>query len=621
MPKHYRSQSSKKPRPGSSLGRRVNDLWREHSWLIIGLLWLVALLLAYVGFQKYAAATGLSFSPLDLTYLTLQLVSMNSGNVEPPVPWQLEVARFLLPVLAAWTAARALASVFHDRWQQFLVRTVWRNHVVICGLSQKGWLLAQGFAARGQRVAVIELDETNSLVNACRARNVVLIGDATDQDVLRRAGVLRAAHLITVIEDGLNIEVALQAEDLLRNAARRPGRPVLNCTVHIEDPVLVDLAQVREMMNEQNLPMRLELFNIYDRGARLLWNRFSAGHLARPVPDSSDGASAAHMMVIGMGRLGESLVIQAARDWYGRRHATPPSAAGRLRVTVIDLEAEWKCQALGRRYPKLAEACDLTPLTMNVRGPAFQDESILLAGANYPAPDVIYICLGDGFLGLRTGLDISHRLQQAPEQGTRLVVRVTEERRARLLGAGDDGHVAAFNLYVFGLLDNTCTPRTILGGTLTLLAQGLHRGYVRRQRQLGETVQTNPALAPWDRLPDALRQSELAEADAIGRNVAALGYRLLPLTDWDAAAFRFAPEEVERLARMEHERFLAERQGAGWRYAAGVENAQAQTSSRLLPWEELLAEQRNELCANAADLPATLAQAGFQIVRPARRRA
>ena len=40
---------------------------------------------------------------------------------------------------------------------------------------------------------VIEADEEHDLIGPCRERGiVVLIGDATDPDLLRRAGVLRA---------------------------------------------------------------------------------------------------------------------------------------------------------------------------------------------------------------------------------------------------------------------------------------------------------------------------------------------------------------------------------------------------------------------------------------------
>lgn len=597
--------------PEPTLGEQIADLWQQHSWLTLGLLWAVALYLAYVGFLRYAALTGLPYTPFDLVYLTIQLIGMNSGNVEPPVPWQLEVARFLLPLLTAWTAARALAVIFHDRWQQFLMRTTWRNHVVICGLSQKGWLLAQGFAAQGQRVVVITLDETDNLVSACRGLGVVLIGDATDPEMLRRAGVLRAAHLISVIEDIRNVEVAQQAARLLRTPSGRRRRHALLCTIHLQDPVLVELAQTLEMRGEQDVPLRLELFNIYDRGARQLWNSFAVSYPHGAAADPADAASAAHIMVIGLGRLGEGLVVQAAREWYGRMRHRP---AGKLRVTVIDLEAETKCQALSRRYPKLAEACDLAPLAMDVRGPAFQEAALFQAGAGFPAPAVIFICFSDGFLGLRTALDLSHRLRQLPEQGTKLVTRVTEERRAQLLGADAEGYVPAFNLHLFGLLDNTCTPQVIQGDTRTQLARGLHINYVRRQRQAGASAATNSLLVSWNQLPEELRQWGLAEADAVGQHLATLGYRLAPLTDWDAGTFRFSPQEQEQLARLEQERFLATRQQAGWRYDPGGENVQAKTSARLLPWEELSEAQRAPLCADAADLPIVLAKAGFQIV-------
>jgi hypothetical protein len=117
--------------------RMSSHLWRRHGWLIIGLLWVVALILAFIGFSRNAVATGQPATPLDRAYLTLQLIPMNSGTVTGPVSWELQAARFLIPFLAAWTAVRALLGLFRDHWQQFLLR-FWRGHVIICGLSRKG---------------------------------------------------------------------------------------------------------------------------------------------------------------------------------------------------------------------------------------------------------------------------------------------------------------------------------------------------------------------------------------------------------------------------------------------------------------------------------------------------
>jgi hypothetical protein len=543
---------------------------------------------------------------------------MNSGAVEPPVPWPLQVSRFLIPLLAAWTVVRALATVFHDRWQQFLVRMTWRNHVVICGLSRKGWLLARGFAEQGYRVVVIESDEDNDLIGPCRERGItVLLGDATVADLLQRAAVGRAQHVVAVTDDdGVNAEIAVRAQALLRDAAGKVRPYPLTCTVHLVDPQLCDLARAREMSLEQDMPLRLELFNVFDRGARLLWNRYAAGDLAEQPSATSTDDSAAHMLVIGLGRLGESLVIHAAREWYSRLRAAPPSAAGRLRITVVDRDADWKCQALSQRYPKLARACDLAPLAIDVRWPAFLEGAFLAGGADYPAPGVVYVCFDDDSLGLRTGLDVHHRLRQAPGNCTPVVVRMAEAGGlARLLGPNDHDQATFAGLHAFGLLESTCTPQVIEGGTHTLLARSLHDNYVRQQQDLGETMATNPTLALWDELPEEMRQSNLAEADAIGRHLRALNYDLAPLTDWDAAFFTFSEAEIKRLAEMEHERWRTDRLQAGWQHALGPKDPIAKTNPALLPWATVAEAERVKTRDSVQQLPATLAQAGFQIVR------
>jgi hypothetical protein len=253
---------------------------------------------------------------------------------------------------------------------------------------------------------------------------------------------------------------------------------------------------------------------------------------------------------------------------------------------------------------------------MDVRWPAFLEGAFLARGSDYPAPASVAICFDDDSLGLRTGLDVYHRLRKIPGAHPPIVVRMAEAGGlARLLDPADGAQATFAGLAAFGLLDATCTPAVILGGTHRLLARGLHEGYVRRQLELGETAATNPILIPWNDLPEEIRQSNLAEADAIGRHVATLGYDLVPLTDWDAAFFTFSPEEVERLAVLEHERYVADRVKAGWRYAPGPKDSQAKTNPALRSWADVAEEERVKTRQAVAGLPATLAQAGFQIER------
>jgi TrkA-N domain len=66
--------------------------------------------------------------------------------------------------------------------------------LTICGLGRTGARLAKAFQERGNQVVGIDLDAENDLLQPCRDHGVrVLIGDATDPDVLRRAGSTRPA--------------------------------------------------------------------------------------------------------------------------------------------------------------------------------------------------------------------------------------------------------------------------------------------------------------------------------------------------------------------------------------------------------------------------------------------
>ena len=585
-------------------------------------MWIVALALGYWGFLLHARARNEALTQLDLFYLTLQLISMGSGAVEPPVPWQLDVARFLLPLLAAWTIVHSFVALFHERWQLFLVHHIWRDHVVICGLSRKGCHLARGFNDQGMRVVVIELDGENDFIEACRERGItVMIGDATSPEILHRAAVERARHIIAVTgDDGVNVEIGLQVEDLLRKRADKRRFPP-TCTIHLVNPQLCNLARVREMTTGAANTLRLELFNTFDRGAQLLWQQYCYVDGAKTAHNSLSPHCANHVLIVGMGELGETLAAYIARDRYFQMRTHSDASVERVHITIIDHEADWKCMALKQRYPQLEEACELVPLTMNIGGPEFLKGDYLAGGNGYPPPEILYVCFDDDSLGLQTGLSLYHRLGRRGNHHTPVIVRMSEAGGlARLLSTEGDRQDIFVNLHAFGLIDNTCTPEIIAGGTHMLLAQSLHDIYVRNQLARGETPKTNENLLPWDELPQSIRQSNLAAADGIGRHLQALGYNLAPLTDWEAAFSKsFSNEEIEQLAQMEHARYVAERKRQGWKYAPGPKNHKKKTNPTLVAWRDLPEDEREKNRNAIREWPQLLALAGFEIVSTLRK--
>jgi hypothetical protein len=253
---------------------------------------------------------------------------------------------------------------------------------------------------------------------------------------------------------------------------------------------------------------------------------------------------------------------------------------------------------------------------MNVRWPEFYEGAFLAGDTDRPPVSAVFVCFDDDSLGLRTGLAVHQHFLQTSATPTPVVVRMAEAGGlARLVAPNGDGTSAFANLAAFGLLDHTCTPEAILGGTHEVLARGLHEVYIQQQRALGRTSATNPSLVEWEQLPEALRESSRAEADGVFRHLAALGYTLTPMADWDAAFFRFSEAEISCLAEREHQRFLAERRSRGWRPTRGPKDIADRRSPALLPWAELPADERSKTCDTVRELPATLARAGFQIVR------
>jgi len=578
----------------SSWHLNLHHWWQDMKWPILIVLAIVSFVLGYIGFASYAAARGENPTFLDLVYQTLQLVSMNSGLVPGPINWQLQAARFLIPALTVFTALSALALIFSEQVQ---VIKLWRikNHVIICGLGRKGVLLAEQFRALGMEVVVLEQDEGNDWLESTRSLGAVtLVGDATDPDMLHQAKVEKAKYLIAVMgDDGANAEIAVRAEDSVREQADG----VLTCLIHIVDPQLYDLLGEKELQGTNQRNFRLELFNIYDRGARLILNTVgNPGHPSTPTA----------LLIIGMGKLGESLILHTIKQW--REGET--FQEDRLRIKVIDRDALVKAEALSIRYPRLEQVCELVPLEMEIGSPEFIRADFLFDQIGQPGVDQVFVCLDNDSLGLQAGLSLAQRManHQVP-----IVIRMTEDTGLATLLEGESGRQGSFqNLHAFGLINQTCTPDLLLGATNEILARELHAVYLRDHPIPEEGESKSSALVPWEQLPERLKESNRVQAANIGNTLAVCGYRITRLRDWDASEMEFPPAEVEEMARWEHERWYRERREDGWREGPERDDKK-KTNPDLVDWEVLEEEEKEKNRRYVRSIPGSLSRAGFQV--------
>ena len=434
--------------------RNLRLWWQNYQWQFIGVFAFLILVLGYVGFVDYFNSIGEARSPWGFLYLSLQLFMLESGAISEPLNWELQLARFLAPAIGAYAALQALALIFREQLEIVRLKFL-GNYIVICGLSQRGRLFTERFLEQGYPVVVIELDEKNNMIKYCRDYGaIVLIGNATDKKMLLKAGVDKAKYLISVCgNDGTNAEVAVNAREISsKNKDKK-----LTCFAHIFNPQLCHLLREREIETGQMNIFKLEFFNIFDIGARSL--------LIDYPPFSEDDKfikSQPHILIVGVGRMGESLVFHAATEWekmYSKFNK-------KLRITVIDKIAKCKKELLYLRYPKLERICDITPLQIDVNSPDFQCADFLFDENNRCNITRIYICLDNDSLALSTALTLNQFIRN---QNIPIVARmISDTGLATLLRAEDKNKSHFKNIYAFGLLERTCQPNLILGETKEL---------------------------------------------------------------------------------------------------------------------------------------------------------
>jgi voltage-gated potassium channel len=161
----------------------------------------------------------LGFSFLDAIYQTVTTVStVGFREVEPftPAGQIFTIVLILVGVGAALYAFSVIVeTIIEGRLNELLGRrrmeqsiASMKGHVIICGWGRVGRSIAAEVEAAGRDLVVVDLDET-------RTQGIpqpIVLGDATEDSVLRSAGIERAAALVAAVDgDAANSFIALSA--------------------------------------------------------------------------------------------------------------------------------------------------------------------------------------------------------------------------------------------------------------------------------------------------------------------------------------------------------------------------------------------------------------------------
>lgn len=573
-------QSSSKKTQEISFGQRIQN----NQWFILISITIVAFLLGYVGFHRSFQSASMETTPFDLIYLSIQLFVLQSGAVVPVTGWELQVARFLAPAVTFFSLFLFLFILFQEKIKRSFLRFA-RDHVIICGRSEIGSSLSRNFSETGYKVVIIDSGKSYAGKRLQpQSQGICVYDDPTIQSVHNEIAIDNARYLFVVDDDdGINLEIS----SLLPTIMKTPRECPLYCFIHQNSAEMTNLLREQQFFTESNKNLRIEYFNIYQLAGWTLIRDFS------PFPADSVDINPIHVMILGLGRMGESVVVQLVKKWKNVRK----ESTQKITITVIDRVARRKISWMTTKYQSLTEYAEIIPLEMEIESSEFLEGQFLINSGSSPSLSMIYCCFGDHTLNIIATLQLrklisscSIRKEKFPE--IPIIVRTSSEMGFNRIIQEKSSVMNAFrDIHLFPYIDRTCSPDVIHYSDFELVARAIHEDYVQQQLKSGRMMDSDnkdpeSPMKPWDKLSESLKASNREQASDIRNKLSMIGCEIFPATRWDEPLFEFTNEELEKLSIQEHNRWMQEKLRKGWKYGPIRDNDE-KIHNCLVPWEEL----------------------------------
>jgi len=573
-------------------GGQRNDgkMWLEW-WGVVGL-GLVSLVLGTAGFMAGVDEHGKPWGFWDALYDSMRLFHMHFDHVPRELPWELQIARFLAPMVVVVTLVKGFLFAARSR-RHALFHRYQKGHVVICGLGHKGLELARQFRKRRRWVVVIEKNPGNPLLAACDAEGIFYwISDAADPAVLERARVAHAREVIVVTpEDETNLRIAMQVRDA---TAAEPMSPV-ECFVQLEN---IDL---RERL-QRSFGARpagggggctLRFFDAFDAEARRVLLDLPLDGAGIPA----DSPIRVHVVIIGFGRMGRSLALRAAKLGHFAN-------GQKLRISVIDRHPDLQREHLLFHYPVMEMICEM----QFHHAEAESLKTRKLVGAWAAEPDTLlhlFVCLDDNTSAVEVALRLQEMLADRPD--CNLCVRI--KARAGLARLFEGSPFGGPPVRAFGTAVESTSREAFIPDASELMARQVHDAFVeKRLADSSRTPGNDPALKRWNELTEDLLESNRAQTDHMAIKMRAIGCEIVPVTDPRPPITEFSPADLGLLAPLEHRRWNAERLLASWQ-PGPQDDKPRRISASLTEWDRLPANTKKYDFEAVEDIPDRLAVA------------
>lgn len=200
-----------------------------------------------------------------------------------------------------------------EAWVEILARAS-RGHIILCGVGNVGYRTLEELLRLGEQVIAIERDPNCPFLDRARSLGAsVYVGDARDEQVMRKLNIAEASAVIIATNDDLaNLEIAMDVREIRADV-----------TVVMR---LFDQALARKV-----------------RGALGVDVSVSTSALAAPLFASS----ALNRAVVGTHRVGEELMVVSEHEVSPRGRLAGRTVGDLLRLFQLSVVARQRAGAAG----------------------------------------------------------------------------------------------------------------------------------------------------------------------------------------------------------------------------------------------------------------------------------
>jgi hypothetical protein len=161
----------------------------------------------------------------------------------------------------------------------------------------------------------------------------------------------------------------------------------------------------------------------------------------------------------------------------------------------------------------------------------------------------------------------------------------------------------------------------VSSGMIEKLAETVHELFCKEMKAQGYVYgpvtdnekKKHSSLLPYAELMEDEKEQNRGNARDIQNKLISIRYEIIPARGNQASA-RFTKEEVEKLARAEHKRWMKQKLADSWKYAPETDKSK-KLHKDLVPWEQLSEKEKDKDRTLVKGIPKILGKAGYMMAR------